>query len=281
MKGLFAFGMNGVAIGPDSQKNIDALKKADLLVVCEIYPDETSEFWQAPGITPEEMKRSTPRSTACPARALPKKTDMVELGPLAAVEERRGSAARRRAARPGHPGADLSEGARAVSEGRRQVPRSDPEPRAGPTRSRTIPSLAEIAKEINGQAIADITDPDDRADDQGRAAIARASPFCSDDGTHLCGNWLYCGSWTEAGALMQRRGTDDPPASAFTRTGPGRGRRTAASCTTARRAIWPASRGTPTASQVWWNEAARRWVGNDVPDFKADSKPASTWGRSS
>jgi len=48
--------MNGVAIGPDSQKNIDALKKAEFLVVGEIYPDETSEFWKSPGITPEEMK---------------------------------------------------------------------------------------------------------------------------------------------------------------------------------------------------------------------------------
>ena len=56
VKGLFAFGMNGVMIGPDSQKNIDALKKADWLVVGEIYPDETSEFWKSPGITPEEMK---------------------------------------------------------------------------------------------------------------------------------------------------------------------------------------------------------------------------------
>src|ERR1700674_2535706 len=36
VKGMFAFGMNGVAIGPDSQKNIDALKKADFLVVGEI-----------------------------------------------------------------------------------------------------------------------------------------------------------------------------------------------------------------------------------------------------
>src|SRR5579862_8008904 len=36
VKGIFAFGMNGVMIGPDSQKNIDALKKADWLVVCEI-----------------------------------------------------------------------------------------------------------------------------------------------------------------------------------------------------------------------------------------------------
>src|SRR3989440_12063914 len=32
VKGMLAFGMNGVAIGPDSKKNIDALKKADWLV---------------------------------------------------------------------------------------------------------------------------------------------------------------------------------------------------------------------------------------------------------
>ena len=56
VKGLFAFGMNGVAIGPDTKKNIDALKKADWLVVGEIYPDETSEFWKSPGITTDEMK---------------------------------------------------------------------------------------------------------------------------------------------------------------------------------------------------------------------------------
>src|SRR6202163_4646099 len=57
IKGIFAFGMNGVMIGPDSQKNITALKKADWLVVCEIYPDETSEFWRAPGISADEQKR--------------------------------------------------------------------------------------------------------------------------------------------------------------------------------------------------------------------------------
>src|SRR5437899_1754755 len=40
VKGLLTFGMNGVMIGPNSQKNIDALKKAEWLVVGEIYPDE-------------------------------------------------------------------------------------------------------------------------------------------------------------------------------------------------------------------------------------------------
>src|SRR2546429_820987 len=57
VKGMLAFGMNGVAIGPDSKKNIDALKKADWLVVGEIYPDETSEFWKSPGISTDEMKQ--------------------------------------------------------------------------------------------------------------------------------------------------------------------------------------------------------------------------------
>ena len=57
VKGLLTFGMNGVAIGPNSQKNIDALKKADWLVVGEIYPDETSSFWESPGISDDDKKK--------------------------------------------------------------------------------------------------------------------------------------------------------------------------------------------------------------------------------
>jgi formate dehydrogenase major subunit len=34
----------------------------------------------------------------------------------------------------------------------------------------------------------------------------------------------------------------------------------------------------PSRRQVWWNEAAGRWAGNDVPDFKVDSKPADHMG---
>jgi hypothetical protein len=56
VKGLLAFGMNGVAIGPNSQKNIDALKKAEWLVVCDIYPEETGDFWRSPGVATDEMK---------------------------------------------------------------------------------------------------------------------------------------------------------------------------------------------------------------------------------
>jgi len=30
--------------------------------------------------------------------------------------------------------------------------------------------------------------------------------------------------------------------------------------------------------QVWWNESTQRWQGNDVPDFKLDSKPEEHMG---
>jgi formate dehydrogenase major subunit len=55
-KACSRFGMNGVAIGPNSQRTSTRLKKAEFLVVCDIYPEETSDFWRSPGITPEEMK---------------------------------------------------------------------------------------------------------------------------------------------------------------------------------------------------------------------------------
>src|SRR5207244_12202041 len=54
---MLAFVKNGVSSGPDYKKNINALKKADFLVVGEIYPDETSEFWKSPGITQDEMRQ--------------------------------------------------------------------------------------------------------------------------------------------------------------------------------------------------------------------------------
>ena len=36
---------------------------------------------------------------------------------------------------------------------------------------------------------------------------------------------------------------------------------------------WDGSR-----AQIWWNEAQKKWVGNDVPDFKPDSAPKDHMG---
>jgi len=129
VKGMLAFGMNGVAIGPNSKKNIDALKKADFLVVGEIYPDETSEFWKSPGITTDEMKQIQTTVYRLPCAGFAEKRRFVhQFRALGALEEYSLANARRHAAGPGYRGANFLEDPRAVQEGRRQVPRSHPEP---------------------------------------------------------------------------------------------------------------------------------------------------------
>ena len=134
VKGLLAFGMNGVAIGPNSQKNIDALKKADWLVVCDIYPDETSEFWKSPGITPDEMKKIKTEVYRLPGAGFAEKDGtFVNSARWLQWKWAARAAAGRRQTRSGDSGAHFPEGARAVSKGGRQVPRSDSESRPGIT----------------------------------------------------------------------------------------------------------------------------------------------------
>jgi formate dehydrogenase major subunit len=278
LKGLLAFGMNGVAIGPNSQKNIDALKKAEWLVVCDIYPDETSGFWQSPGITTDEMKNI--------------KTEVYRL-PGAGFAEKDGTfvnSARwlqwKWAAVPPPGDAKLDQEILArIFLGVRDLYKKEggkfPDPIVNLTWNYVDPknpSLSDIAKELNGRALADVTDP---ATKQVAVKAAQQLPgfaFLRDDGSTSSGNWLFCGSWTEAGPLMQRRGTDDP-------SGLGIYPNWAWSWPMNRRVLYNRAScdlngkpWDPDRRQVWWNEAAKRWVGNDVPDFKADSEPKDHMG---
>ena len=95
VKGLIAFGMNGVAIGPNSQKNIDALKKADWLVVCEIYPDETSGFWQISRHHAGRDEEHQDRGVSAAGRGIRReRRHLRQLGALAAMEMGGAAAAR-------------------------------------------------------------------------------------------------------------------------------------------------------------------------------------------
>jgi formate dehydrogenase major subunit len=277
VKGLFAFGMNGVAIGPDSQKNIEALKKADWLVVGEIYPDETSEFWKSPGITPADMKsiHTTVYRLAC-----------------AGFAEKDGSMTN--SARwlqwknvalppPGHARLDQDIVAQIFLKVRELYKKESgkfPDPILNLTWSYIDPehpALAELAKEINGKALADITDPKTQQIIKAGQQLPGFA-WLKDDGTTSCGNWIYSGCWTEAGPQLARRGTDDPSGLGFYQNWSW---------------SWPANRrilynrascdpsGTPwdpERKQIWWNESAQSWEGNDVPDFKADSHPKEHMG---
>jgi len=277
VKGLFAFGMNGVAIGPNSQKNIEALKKADWLVVGEIYPDETSEFWKSPGITPADMKsiNTTVYRLAC-----------------AGFAEKDGSmtnSARwlqwKNVALPPPGEARLDQDIVAqiflkVHELYKTDGGKFPDPILNltwPYIDSRHPALAELAKEINGKALADITDPKTQQTIKAGQQLPGFA-WLKDDGTTSCGNWIYSGCWTEAGPQMARRGTDDPSGLGFYQNWAW---------------SWPANRRIlynrascdpsgnpwdPERKQVWWNESAQSWAGNDVPDFKADSHPKEHMG---
>jgi formate dehydrogenase major subunit len=57
VKGAFCFGMNALALAPSVDRTLAALSQLEWLVVCEIFPDETSEFWRATGITAEQQAK--------------------------------------------------------------------------------------------------------------------------------------------------------------------------------------------------------------------------------
>jgi formate dehydrogenase major subunit len=277
VKGMLAFGMNGVAIGPDSQKNIDALKKADFLVVGEIYPDETSEFWRSPGITPDEMKTIN--------------TTVYRL-PCAGFAEKDGSMTN--SARwlqwknvavptPGEGRLDQDIMAQIFLKVRELYQKEGgkfPDPILNLTWTHTNPqrpALGELAKELNGKALADLTDPKTQVTIK-KGQQLPGFAWLKDDGTTSCGNWIYSGCWTEAGNQMIRRGTEDP-------AGQGIYQNWAWSWPANRRVLYnrascdPSGKPwDPTRRQVWWNESAQSWVGNDVPDFKADSNPKDHMG---
>ena len=277
VKGMFAIGMNGVQIGPDTRKNIEALKKIDWLVVGEIYPDETSEFWRAPGTTADEMKKI--------------QTTVYRL-PCAGFAEKDGSftnSARwlqwKNVALPMPGDARLDQDILAqifmrVRDLYQQDGGKFPDPILNvrwPYTKPLNPSLSEVAREVNGQALADVTDAATGQVIKAGQQLPGFS-FLRDDGSTLCGNWIYAGSWTEAGNQMARRGTDDPsglgiyPNWAWSWPANRRVLYNRASCDPSGKP-WDASR-----RQVWWNETAGRWAGNDVPDFKPDSKPADHMG---
>jgi formate dehydrogenase major subunit len=277
VKGMLAFGMNGVAIGPDSQKNIEALKKADWLVVGEIYPDETSEFWKSPGITPEEMRtiNTTVYRLAC-----------------AGFAEKDGSmtnSARwlqwKNAAVPPPGECRLDQDIVAqiflkVRELYQTQGGKFPDPILNLTWSYTNaqhPALGELTKELNGKALADLTDPKTQVTIK-RGQQLPGFAWLKDDGTTSCGNWIYSGCWTEAGNQLIRRGTEDP-------SGQGIYQNWGWSWPANRRVLYnrascdPSGKPyDPTRKQVWWNESAELWQGNDVPDFKPDSHPKDHMG---
>ncbi|MGC2002295.1 MAG: molybdopterin-dependent oxidoreductase, partial [Candidatus Acidiferrales bacterium] len=204
VKGMFAFGMNGVMIGPDTTKNINALKKADWLVVGEIYPDETSEFWRAPGITADEQKAINTTVYRLPCAGFAEKDGSMTNSArwvtwkYAAVPP------------PGDARLDQDIVAQIFLRVRDLYKKEGGKfPDAILNLSWAYadaehPPLAQAAMELNGRALADLKD-----DKTGQVVLKAGQQLpgfamLKDDGSTMCGNWIYSGMWTEAGSQIQR-----------------------------------------------------------------------------
>lgn len=130
----------------------------------------------------------------------------------------------------------------------------------------------ELAREFNGKALADLTDPATGAVLLKAGEQIPGFGVLRDDGSTASGCWIFAGCWTAAGNQMARRDNADPYAMGQTLGWAW---------------AWPANRrilynrasadpsGKPWDAEkkrlVWWNGKA--WTGTDVPDYKVDAAP--------
>ncbi len=192
IRGLLAWGMNPAVSGPSSGVVREALQKLDWLVVVDLCETETAAIWNAPGVD------SSANETE------------VFLLPAAASLEKEGSlmsSARWMQWRyqavnpPGEAKSDLWIIDRLVLRLKELYGQE------GGSHGEAITNLAwnygdpadvhAVAKEMNGY---DLT----------TGQLLAGPGALKDDGTTSCGNWLWCGSYTEQGNMMARRDPVDP-----------------------------------------------------------------------
>jgi formate dehydrogenase major subunit len=273
-EGFITFGMNPVALGPNSKKMVAALSKLKWMVVVENAETETATFWKAPaeyGGPPVGQIQTE-----------------VFLLPASSFAEKDGTFTN--SARwlqwkwkaldpPGQARTDqeiLSRVFLAVQNLYRKEGGALPEqvlsviwPYANPVN----PDLGEVLKEMNGKALADLKDPKDPTKVV-KTAGQQIDGFgqLMDDGSTMCGNWLHSGVYTEAGNNAQRRSNADP-------TGLGMFHNWGFSWPANRRVMYNRASADakgqpwdPTRVGIKWN--GEKWVG-DVPDMKPDAPPGT------
>ncbi len=134
------------------------------------------------------------------------------------------------------------------------------------------PKPDELAREINGKALADLHDPNDPTKVLVPAGkqVANFSQL-RDDGTTSCGCWIYSGCSNEAGNNMARRDNSDP-------SGLGTYPNWTFSWPLNRRIIY--NRASADMEGKPWDPSRKilewdgsKWTGDDVPDISPTAKP--------
>ena len=254
MEGFIALGFNPLLAGPDVARLQEAMARLKWKVVIDPFMLDSAEFWKAPGANPAEID-----------------TEVLYL-PSTHWIERDGSFTNSgRWAQWKEKAIDPPLGVRsdtwilselfwrvkelyqaeggAYDDAIQHLTWDYLNPRE--------PTLPELAQEINGRDL-----------ETGR--LLSSFGELRDDGTTASGNWLYSGSYTEAGNQMARKGTADP-------TGMGMHHDWAFSWPANRRVLYNRASADaegrpwdPSRAGIAWN--GREWIG-DVPDYGRTTPP--------
>ncbi len=273
MNGFVCQGFNPLASVSNKKKVGDALAKLKYLVVIDPLATESAEFWKPHG----EFNEADPAKIQTEVFRLPATLFAEETGSFT----NSGRVIQWHWKAADAPGEALSD--REIVAGLflklKEMYAKDggalPEPIRNltwPYRIPAKPAPEEVAMEISGKALADVFDPKDKT-----KVIAKAGDQLAgfaqlrDDGSTACGNWIYCGSWSQAGNLMARRDNADP-------SGLGQTLNWGFAWPANRRIIYNRASCDP-AGKPWdpkrtvlkWS--GEKWVGNDIPDMRPDAKP--------
>ena len=269
MQGLILSGMTATSIGPDANQVMQALANLKWLVVMDALPTTSSEFWRRPGADPKTIQ--TEVFMVPSTHWIEKDGSFVNSGRWMQWKEEvmppEGEA------RHDHwVLADVYQRVRKLYE---QQGGKFPEPIKAVTfnyKNPAKPELDEICREINGY---------DLTTGQRLDTFAKLK----DDGTTNAGNWIYTGSYPEAGNLSARRaGIQDPKKN--DPTGMGYYHGWAWSWPLNRRVMYNRASADldgkpwdPKRPGIKWDAEQKKWVG-DVPDYPPTMEPRSpkAWG---
>ena len=265
MEGLFVMGQNPAVGAPNAKLQRTALSKLKWLVVRDMVEIETASFWYD---SPEAKSGELPPENI---------GTEIFLFPAAGTAEKEGTFTntqrllqfRRKAVDP--PGDARSETWFVYHLGRRLREKAthDSLPRNAGLRALTWnyplqdpdqePDVEAVLKEINGYTVGD------------RKQIAHIQGL-KNDGSTACGAWIYCGVFPEEN---RNRANERKPKDLL---GHGWGFSWPNDCRIIYNRASARPDGKPWSERkklVWWDEAQKKWVGNDVPDFTKDTDPAT------
>lgn len=187
IKGLICWGINPAVSGPNSNSARETLSKLEWMVAIDLFETETAAVWKRPGVDPQENN-----------------TEVFFL-PAASSLEKEGSVTssarwvqwRNKGAEPPGEAKDDFWIINKLMLKLRDLYQEEGGPGAEAITNLAWdygdqPDAHQVAKEINGY---DLT----------TGKLLSGMGNLKNDGSTSCGNWLYCGSYTEEGNMTARR----------------------------------------------------------------------------